>query len=245
MEHKKSGQEDYDEVMPEGKWDFDSEVTDTFDNMLSRSIPQYEVMRKACFDVGARFVQPDTAVVDLGCSRGEAIAELVDRLGTKNFFVGAEISDPMLAACRERFHELIQAGTVDIRKLDLRNDYPNVNASLTMSVLCLQFTPIEHRQQILRKVFDHTVSGGAFILVEKLLGNSAELNNMMVDIYYKLKADHGYTQDQIERKRLSLEGVLVPVTAHWNEELLRMAGFRQIDCFWRWMNFAAWVGVKE
>ena len=24
----------------------------------------------------------------------------------------------------------------------------------------------------------------------------------------------------------------------------RMAGFRRVDCFWRWMNFAAWVAVK-
>jgi len=38
--------------------------------------------------------------------------------------------------------------------------------------------------------------------------------------------------------------VLVPVTAEWNEGLLRQTGFQQVDCFWRWMNFAGWVGVK-
>lgn len=63
-------------------------------------------------------------------------------------------------------------------------------------------------------------------------------------LYYNLKASNGYTQEQIERKRLSLEGVLVPVTAKWNEELLRMAGFVHVDSFWRWMNFAGWVAVK-
>ena len=59
-----------------------------------------------------------------------------------------------------------------------------------------------------------------------------------------MKKGHGYTQEQIERKRLSLEGVLVPVTARWNEEMLRMAGFQQVDTFWRWMNFCGWVAVK-
>ena len=53
-----------------------------------------------------------------------------------------------------------------------------------------------------------------------------------------------YTQEEIDRKRLSLEGVLVPVTAAWNEDMLRREGFRNVDCFWRWMNFAAWVAVK-
>jgi len=66
----------------------------------------------------------------------------------------------------------------------------------------------------------------------------------MVDVYYQLKARNGYTQEQIQRKRLSLEGVLVPVTARWNEEMMQMVGFRQVDCFWRWMNFAGWVAVK-
>lgn len=41
----------------------------------------------------------------------------------------------------------------------------------------------------------------------------------------------------------SLEGVLVPVTTHWNEDMLRAEGFRHVDCFWRWMNFAAGVAV--
>jgi tRNA (cmo5U34)-methyltransferase len=60
-----------------------------------------------------------------------------------------------------------------------------------------------------------------------------------------LKAEHGYSREEIDRKRFSLEGVLVPVTARWNEELLAAAGFDQIDCFWRWMNFAGWVAVRE
>ena len=40
-------------------------------------------------------------------------------------------------------------------------------------------------------------------------------------------------------------GVLVPVTAHWNEELLRQEGFTSVDCFWRHLNFAGWVAVKS
>jgi tRNA (cmo5U34)-methyltransferase len=34
------------------------------------------------------------------------------------------------------------------------------------------------------------------------------------------------------------------VTAKWNEQLLDAAGFREIDGFWRWMNFAGWLAIK-
>jgi tRNA (cmo5U34)-methyltransferase len=43
---------------------------------------------------------------------------------------------------------------------------------------------------------------------------------------------------------LSLEGVLVPVTSDWNIDLLKQAGFRQIDVFWKWMNFVGYIAFK-
>lgn len=231
-----------DTVMPNGHWQFDADVTAVFEDMLARSIPQYDVMRQAVFDLGASYVQPGTWIVDIGCSRGEALAPFVERFGAANEYLGIEISEPMAMAARGRF-----AGDerVIIRQDDLRQRRPPERASLTLSVLTLQFTPIEYRQAILRDLHNSLLPGGAFILVEKVLGAGAELDARMVERYYALKGANGYSPEAIERKRLSLEGVLVPVTARWNEELLREAGFDWIDCFWRWMNFAGWIAVKH
>ena len=236
-------EETTDNYQASDKWAFDSEVCRVFSDMLSRSIPQYDLMRKSVFDVGKKFVQPNTHVVDLGCSRGDALAPFVDEFGAECGYLGLELSESMLEASKARFNQAINNGVVDIKKHDLRESYPDVNASLTLSVLTLQFTPMEHRQRILRDVYQSTAPGGAFILVEKVLGDTAEINQLMVQCYHELKRHNGYSEDSIERKRLALEGVLVPVTARWNEELLRGAGFQQVDCFWRWMNFSAWVGV--
>lgn len=235
----------HDQTMPSGQWEFDASVTQVFDDMLQRSIPQYDVMRHTVYELACAYVKNDGVIVDLGCSRGEALAPFVRKFGAYNRYVGVEISPPMLEAARERFASMIQAGLVEIRDMDLRTEYPPVKACVTLCVLTLQFTPIEHRQRILRRIYEHTKPGGALILVEKILGATADLDTLMVDRYYTLKAENGYTQEQIERKRLSLEGRLVPVTARWNEELLHTAGFHQVDCFWRWMNFAAWIAIRD
>ena len=230
--------------MPEDRWVFDDSVTRVFDDMLQRSIPQYAVMRRAVFDVGRLFVRPGTDIVDLGCSRGEAMAPFAARFGGENRYIGIEVSKPMLEACRRRFDQLIGSGSMQLLDLDLRRGYPPVNSSLTLAVLTLQFTPIEYRQRIVRDVWKHLVPNGAFVMVEKILGATADLDALMVDCYYQMKRESGYSQEEIDRKRYALEGVLVPMAARWNEELLAQAGFAQIDCFWRWMNFAAWVAVK-
>lgn len=234
-----------DETTPGDKWKFDASVTAVFDDMLARSIPQYEVMRKACYDLACHYAQPHTIIADLGCSRGEAIAALVDKFGVHNRFVGIEVSAPMLEAARQNFQGLIDCNVVDIREWDLRRkDYPLSNVSVTLAVLTVQFVPIEYRLRLLRNIYQSLNSGGALILVEKVLGATADLDSVMVDTYYALKAQNGYSQEQIERKRLSLEGVLVPVTARWNEEMLVSCGFAEVDCFWRWMNFAGWIAIK-
>jgi tRNA (cmo5U34)-methyltransferase len=234
-----------DRVVPADRWQFDGSVTDVFDNMLARSIPQYGAMREAVFDLASRFVRPGTAIVDLGCSRGEALAPFVRTFGDANRFIGVEVSPPMLAAARERFVDALAKGLVDIRDLDLRTAYPPEPASVTLAVLTLQFTPLDHRGRILRAAFDHTLPGGAFVLVEKVRAAATTMDALFVDRYHAMKARHGYTTEQIERKRLALEGVLTPMTARENEDLLETAGFRQIECFWRWLNFAGWVAVRE
>lgn len=233
-----------DQVMPSGKWEFDGEVASVFDDMLSRSIPQYDVMRRACFDMACKYIQPSTDILDLGCSRGESLAFLVDRFGSDNRYIGIDVSQPMIDAAKDRFKREVERGVVKIDNFDLRAGFPSVLASVTLCVLTLQFTPIEYRLRIMQDIYDHIMPGGALILVEKVIGGSAKLNASMVDIYYDLKSRNGYSQEQIERKRLSLEGVLVPMTAKWNEEMMSIVGFRQIDCFWRWMNFAGWVAIK-
>jgi tRNA (cmo5U34)-methyltransferase len=234
-----------DRVIPAGPWRFDEAVTDAFDDMLRRSIPQYDVMRRSCFELGCQFVKDSTDIVDLGCSRGEALDPFVRRFGAFNRYVGVEVSEPMIAASKERFAELVKNRLISIRNDDLRRTYPPVKASLTLAVLVLQFTPIEYRQRIVRDIFKSTIIGGACIVVEKILGAGEELDGVFIERYLDQKRANGYDDESIDRKRLSLEGILVPVTARWNEELLRGAGFKHVDCFWRWMNFAGWLAIKE
>lgn len=235
-----------DHVLPQGRWTFDGDVTAAFDDMLARSIPQYEAMRDLVFGIGARFVREGTTIVDLGASRGEAVARFFQRFGAYNQYCLVEVSEPMLAVLRERFEPDPRPRTklFTISGTDLRRDYPPVHASLTLCVLTLQFTPIEYRQQIVRRIFEHTLPGGALILVEKVIGPTAKLDDVLVAEYLEMKRAHGYSEDEIQRKRLALEGVLVPVTAKWNEELLRAAGFAEVECFWRNLNFAGWVAVR-
>jgi tRNA (cmo5U34)-methyltransferase len=233
---------------PKGAWEFDADVAECFDDMLRRSIPEHEAMRDVvtsiAVDAARRIAGP---IADLGSSRGEALARVLERAPDATCFA-FERSEPMRTVLHERFAAKRDAGRFFVVPGDLRDPATRLSLPMggaaTLSVLTLQFVPINYRQAIVRDVHRRLASGGAFVLVEKVLGATAEIDALMVERYHALKGSNGYGVDEIERKRLSLEGVLVPVTARWNEDLLAQAGFRDVDCVWRWMNFAAWVAIR-
>jgi tRNA (cmo5U34)-methyltransferase len=225
------------------RWEFTRSVADVFDEMLERSIPQYDLMRTLVTEVACAFRQEDTDILDLGTSRGEAIKPLVDLHGSANTYVAVESAPAMIAVFRERFGPLIEQGVVRLHELDLRHDIPACRPSVVLSILTLMFVPINHRQRIVADVYESLIPGGALVLVEKVLGEG-RLNDLMVERYHAAKERNGYSREEIARKALALEGVQVPLTASWNEEMLRRSGFAAVDCFWRCWNFAGWVAVK-
>lgn len=235
----------FDRVEPSGPWKFDQEVTDAFEDMLRRSIPQYDVMRAAVNSLGARFVKDGTDVFDLGCARGEALEPFLRKFGARNRFVGIDASEPMIEAATRRFEGYIRAGVVRIERMDLRTEFPAGRPSLILLVLTLQFVPLEARQSVLWTCYERLVPGGALLLVEKLGIGDYPLGQAFEETYRDHKRAAGYTDEQIERKRLSLEGVLVPLREEENLGRLRTVGFGQAECFWRWMQFAGFVAVKR
>lgn len=226
-------------------WVFDAEVTRVFEDMIARSIPDYDGMRRCVFEVGSRFVRDGGLIVDLGCSRGQSLQMFVDEFGSRTQYVGVDNSSHMVEAARSRFPTLVANEVMTVFECDLREDYPARLADLTLSVLTAQFVPIELRQQLFRWVYEHTSRRGAFILVEKVLGSRHETQQLLVDLYHERKIANGYTREQVEAKRLALQGQLVPVTSRMNERMLLDAGFGSVEGIWRHLNFAAWVAIRN
>lgn len=231
-----------DEVVPEGRWEFGADVTDAFDDMLARSIPDHDTMRAMVADYACRLLRPGDAVLDLGASRGEAIASVLasERCPNPVSAVAVEVSAPMRDALAARFADDPRVQVLDT---DLRDGFPAGRFGVVLSVLTVQFTPIEHRFRILADARDSLRDGGALILVEKCLGSTALLDRLHTESYRDHKRAVGYSEEQIIRKANALEGVLVPVTADWNTDLLTRSGFGHVDRFWQSGPFAAWVAV--
>lgn len=237
---------DLDAVYTNDKWEFNAQVADCFEDMLERSIPQYKEMRRSILELSTNFLKDKKQfnLLDLGCSNGLGLKDYMKRYGAKGRYLGIDCSKPMLEQAKNNFKSWIDLDIVNFEYMDLRTDFPLGVYDVILVELTLMFTPINYRQKIIQNIYDKLSPGGVTFIVEKVLGESAILTDIFVNEYHNMKYDNGYSKEQIERKKLSLEGVQVPVTNSWNIELLKQAGFKHIDVFWRWMNFVGYIAIK-
>lgn len=234
-----------DEIIPGKEWSFNDDVANVFDDMLGRSIPGYENMRDTVIRMISPIITNGAHILDLGCSHGEMIAKLIKDLGSSMYvnYVGIDSSTAMVSKARKRFADdervtIVHGNIADAEMQRLRYDS-------ILSILTLQFIPIEHRQDILKQIHDALTPNGCFILVEKVLGESSIGQDHLVSVYHQMKKDNGYSEEQVEAKRVSLQNVLVPLRASENIRMLKSAGFSVVQPFWQNLNFIGIYASKE
>lgn len=232
-----------DNITPNKRWEFNGDVASCFADMLERSIPDYRSMRSLVYELGERFIKPETYISDIGCSTGLAVEPFYAKHKGNNKYFLCDNSEPMVKVCRDKFSVGIETGNVEVVNGSFFEQKIPDNQSLVLSILSLQFMPTTYRQSIINSIYNSLNKGGAFILVEKIVADKG-MDDINVDLYYKMKRENGYTDEKILQKRKSLENVLSPLRASWNVEMLQEAGFEKVDMFWRCLNFCGWVAVK-
>ena len=223
---------------------FNKEVVTVFDDMVVRSVPFYEEIHRMIGELTQDFAVKNTNVYDLGCSTGYTLLNLDKYLPKEVQFVGVDNSEEMLKSCEANLKAAGVERKVNYQNQDLNQDIQLTNPSVVIFCLTLQFLRPLKREKIIRKIYSSLPENGAVILIEKILTEHSICNRLFIEHYYAFKKRNGYNEIEIAKKRESLENVLVPYKLSENEELLKSAGFRFTEVFFKWYNFAGLIAIK-
>jgi tRNA (cmo5U34)-methyltransferase len=223
---------------------FDKAVAKVFDDMVSRSVPQYREIQRMIVELAGSFATEGSNIYDLGCSTGTTLALLRDSLSTKTHLFGVDASTAMLDQCRRKFATFDMTRDIDLCCADLDKGIALENASVVSLVLTLMFVRPLNRETLIADIYSGLNENGCLLLVEKVLGERASFNRLFIEHYYAYKRRVGYSELEIAQKREALENVLIPYRLGENIDLLTRAGFRDVDVFFKWYNFAGIVAVK-
>jgi tRNA (cmo5U34)-methyltransferase len=227
-----------------GDFKFNEQVAGVFDDMVSRSVPQYAEVQRMLAELTAYFATEGSNIYDLGCSTGTTLALVHGALPVKANLIGVDNSAEMLEKCRSKLDTLGLHDAVELRQADLDHAVDIRDASVVLLVLTLMFVRPLYREKLMHSICGGMRENGCLLLVEKVLGDGSLFNRLFIERYYAYKRRRGYSELEIAQKREALENVLIPYRLSENRDLLLGAGFREVEVFFKWYNFVGIVAVK-
>ena len=226
---------------------FNEDVVRVFPDMIKRSVPGYPTIVENIGVLAGRFAQPHSRLYDLGCSLGavtQALRRHVRAEGCR--VIAVDNSAAMVERCREylnaqdsMFQELLPVEVIEADILELALE----PCSLVALNFTLQFIEPARRPELLARIRNALLPGGALILSEKLRFEDAQEQALLTELHLDFKRANGYSELEIAQKRSAIENVMKPDSLDTHRQRLQEAGFSRVLPWFQCLNFASLIAL--
>ncbi|WP_417661357.1 carboxy-S-adenosyl-L-methionine synthase CmoA [Pseudomonas sp.] len=226
---------------------FNEDVVRVFPDMIKRSVPGYPTIVENIGVLASQFAKPHSVLYDLGSSLGAVTQALRRHVQIEDCRVIAiDNSSAMVERCREYLHaqdsmfqELLPVEVIEADILGLQFE----PTSLVALNFTLQFIKPDQRLELLRRIRNALLPGGALILSEKLCFEDGEQQQLLTDLHIAFKRANGYSELEIAQKRSAIENVMIPDSLETHRERLLNAGFSKVTPWFQCLNFASMIAL--
>ena len=223
---------------------FDENVVRVFPDMISRSVPGYELIVPMIGMLARRYAQAGSNIYDLGCSLGAASLSIAMAAKEKDLkIIALDNSRAMVDRCRQVVEDSNLSIPVEVRLEDLQQAVIE-NASIVVLNFTLQFVEPGYRQSLIERIAHGLRPGGALIISEKICFEDESTQADQTDWYYDFKRTQGYSDMEISQKREALENVLQPDTEQRHIERLQQAGLTRPRRWFQCFSFASYIAFR-
>ena len=222
-------------ISKQSNWVFDEHVAPEFDKHVKKSVPNYVHVQELAETFSDWFTYPNCSVIDFGASTGETLRRIKRRHSKALNLVGYDNSQAMINQAKLK--------GIDITFADLEKPLVFQNFAYGVSLYTLQFLRPDARNAILKRIYHCLDNAGGMFIVEKVLGSTAQMQDILQQLYWEMKAKNGFSSEQIINKAKALRGCMYPKTIADNEEEFRSVGFNS-EIVFKESQFCGWLLTK-
>ncbi len=224
----------------------DDEIRNTFNGISA----DYDMLRRKlipCFDdfynISISLLdtdKPNPKVLDIGAGTGLLSSYVLGKFPTARLTL-IDISEGMLEVARLRFQERpwVRFICEDYQQFVFEEKY-----DIIVSALSIHHLPDNNKEQLYSKCYLSLEDQGVFVNADQVAGNTAVLDALFKREWKRFVGSNSLTSDEIEacyeRMKLDQEAKL-DIQLQW----LRQAGFADVDCAYKYFNFAVMTGRKD
>ena len=189
-------------------WKFDQAVARTFVAHARQHIPNYDQVIDKSLDICEHLLDKQSTIIDVGCATGETLRRLHGR-GFNNLH-GVDSSLAMLDYCDSK-----------LAKYHHSDCFPDHAFDAVICNWTLHF--IKNKQQYLEDIYQRLDQDGFLILSEKTSNDPVPIH-----FYHRFKSSQCVSEQDIQAKSQSLQGVMFINDVSWYLDVLDNIGFQKV-----------------
>jgi tRNA (cmo5U34)-methyltransferase len=219
------------EIFNEGAAEYDAQrrkVIPCFDDLYDTAIALIPFKSEETF-----------TALDLGAGTG-LLTSLTLRKFPKAQLMVMDISEKMLEKARERFHGKAR---VSFMMMDYAASPIPEKFDLIISAMSIHHLFDSEKKALFQRIYDALTPGGTFIHVELVKGATDYSERFCKNAWFDHLQKSDLTKEQLSviLERMSYDRTTpLETQLHWLAE----AGFEDVDCYYRYYNFAVYAGRK-
>lgn len=199
-----------------------------FEKHIELSIPNFQTLDSIFVSVCREYAQPESIVLDLGCSTGRFLSTVPKTEGVR--YIGVDTVD--FKDRRDGFEFV--SGDIE----EVLQEYVSANVSVVVCMFMLQFLGKAKRKRI-TALLQQLVRNGAILLIsEKIFLEDSKLQTLIHRIHIQEKRK-GFTDKEILDKDNQLSVSMFCKTEHEIDQELREIGTP--SKVWQSYNFMGYV----
>lgn len=212
-----------------------------YDLKISKAVPFY----KESFDILISIILQSEIEPKRILEVGVGTGNLTDRL-LKSFpdssILGIDLVDKYLLQAKQKleiYQDRICLEVKDINEFEFNENYDLVVSSYV-------FHHIENSTQnsIYENIFKHLNSNGMFINADFIDSSSLYFSNVFDKLRIQYMRNQGVNETSIKSDYIEHRKLEIPMPLEEQMQFLTQIGFKDVECFWKYLNLAVFGGIK-
>lgn len=209
-----------------------------YDDFVPRVVPKYHEQHEAILAVIPFEPTKRLKALDLGAGTGVLSHLILEAFGEAEV-VAVDLADNMLEACRKNLSRF--EGRLTLKKANFVSDDLEGGYDLAVSGLAVHHLTDDEKRRLFARVLESLSPGGVFIVRDVVLGATPHLTELYRGGWKSFMRSTG-EDDEVWLARHLKEDK--PASVESQTAWLSEAGFTDVACHWRYLNFAVFGGRK-